>query len=110
MQCIICKNEKSVDDICMYSINYMTKGRVQKRYYCKKCSVKKYGDNWRQIKGYDEHYEVSESGYVSVYRQDKYFDITHIKNASTRYVYLYKNGKKIKKNIYSLINKFFRDN
>lgn len=105
-QCSFCKIEKPEDDFYMYSIHKMTRGGVQKGYVCKSCSDRKYGDKWYPISGYDEKCEISNLGRVRELKENRYYDITNIQNASTSYVYLSKNGKSLRKNINSLMKRF----
>ncbi|MCM3651314.1 hypothetical protein [Metabacillus litoralis] len=105
-QCTFCKIEKLEDDFYMYSIHPMTKGRIQKGYVCKQCSERMYGDKWYPITGYDQKCEISNRGTVRELKENKYFNITHIQNASTSYVRLTKNGKSMRKNILPLMKRF----
>jgi hypothetical protein len=105
-QCTFCKIEKPEDDFYLYSIHHMTRGRIQREYICKSCSDRIYGDKWYPIIGYDQKCEISNRGCVRELRDNRYFDITIVQNASTSYVYLTKNGKTMRKNINSLIKKF----
>ncbi|ETT84157.1 hypothetical protein MKZ08_08560 [Viridibacillus sp. FSL R5-0477] len=105
-RCSLCKIEKLEDDFYMYAIYNMTDGRVQKSYKCKNCSDISYGDKWYPIVGYDQKCEISNSGFVRELRENRFFDITYVQNASTRYVYLTKDGKNMRKNIGSLMKRF----
>jgi len=104
-QCFRCKVEKHEDDFYMYHEYNMTRGRVHKGYVCKECSDISYGDKWYPITGYDEECEISNQGHVRELRGNRYYEITNVQNASTRYVYLHKNGKKMLKNIGPLMKK-----
>ncbi|MDM5212638.1 hypothetical protein QUF94_14515 [Peribacillus sp. NJ4] len=68
------------------------------------------GDKWYPITGYDQKCEISNLGHVRELRGDRYFDITHVQNAGTRYVYLTKGGKRMRKNILPLMKRFIKDN
>lgn len=105
-KCTLCDIEKDKDNFYMYSIHKMSMGRIQKSYVCKVCSDISYGDKWYPIKGYDQKCEISTLGYVREIKENRYFDITHGQNAGTSYVYLTKNGKKMRKNVGALISKF----
>jgi hypothetical protein len=105
-QCSFCKIEKLEDDFYMYSVQNMTRGRVQKGYVCKHCSDRSYGDKWYPITGYEQKCDISNLGHVRELRGDRYFNITYIQNASTWFVYLTKNGKIMRKNIGSLMKRF----
>jgi|SRR3954463_5862655 hypothetical protein len=107
-QCVFCKIEKLEDDFYMYSVRKMTRGGVQKSYVCEECSNRMYGTKWFPITGYDEKCEISERGTVREIKEDRYFNITIVRNAGPQYVYLKKNGKIMKKNIRSLMTKFVR--
>lgn len=104
--CSFCNIEKPEDDFYMYSIHNMTRGRLQRGYVCKSCSDRLYGDKWYTISGYDQTCEISNLGHLRELRGNRYFDITNIQNASSRYVYLNKEGKMMKKNIDSLMKRF----
>lgn len=108
-QCAFCKTEKHEDDFYMYSSHRMTGGRIQKGYVCKPCSDRTYGDKWYPFTGYDEKCEISNNQYVRELRENKYFNITHVQNAGVKYVYLNKNGKQMKKNIMSLMKRFYKE-
>jgi len=105
-RCSFCEIEKLEDDFYMYGIYPMTGGRVQKSYLCKSCSDMSHGDKWYPITGYDQKCEISNLGYVREIKGNRYYDITHVQNASTQYVYLTKNGKKMRKNVLPLMKKF----
>jgi hypothetical protein len=107
-QCSLCKVEQPEDDFYMYSVHNMTRGRVQRGYVCKPCSSR-YGDKWYPIIGYDEKCEISNRGCVRELRESRYFNITWVQNAGTSYVYLTKNGKRMRKNISSLMKKFCKE-
>jgi hypothetical protein len=105
-RCSFCRVEKNEDDFHMYSIHNMTRGRIQKGFVCKPCSDSHYGDKWYPITGYDQICEISNYGNVRELKDGKFFNITTVQNASVRYVYLYKNGKAMKKNTSSLTKRF----
>lgn len=107
-QCSFCKIEKHEDDFYMYGIHPMTRGRTQRSYLCRECSDMSHGDKWYPITGYDQECEISNRGHVREIKENRYFDITHIQNAGTQYVYLTKNGKKMRKNIRSLMKRFYK--
>lgn len=107
--CSLCKIENPENDFYMYGITRMTRGRIQKGYVCKKCSDNFYGNEWYPIHGYDQQCEISNSGTVRELRENRYFNITHVQNASISYVNLTKNGKNMKKNIGPLMKRFVRN-
>ncbi|MFB5285158.1 hypothetical protein [Peribacillus sp. Hz7] len=105
-ECAFCKIVKPEDEFYMYSETKMTRGRIQKGYVCEHCSNSIYGDKWYPITGYDQVCEISKLGTVREIREDRYYNITHTRNASVSYVYLTKNDKKMKKHIQSLMKRF----
>lgn len=109
-QCSFCKIEKPENDFYMYSITKMTRGREQRGYVCKVCSDRTYGDIWFPIKGYDQMCEISNHGHVREIKENRYFDITHVQNSSTKYVYLTKGGENLEINIQSLMKRFVHTN
>lgn len=105
-QCSFCKIEKLEDDFYMYMYNKYGRRRGQTSYFCKSCSDRTYGSKWYPIAGYDQKCEISNQRYVRELRVGRYYDITIVQNASTQYVYLSKNGKRMRKNIRSLMKRF----
>jgi len=104
--CTFCSIQQEEDKFYMYSVTKMTRGRIQRGYFCRECSDSHFGDTWYPITGYDETCEISNRGDVRKIENNRYYHISHVQNASTHYVYLHKNGKMMKKNILPLMNKF----
>ncbi|OAK35900.1 hypothetical protein A6284_26595 [Bacillus wiedmannii] len=104
--CWLCKTKKDEDDFYIYRFTKFRSGRQEKSYTCKACSDRTFGDKWYPINGYDEVCDISNQGHVRVLRDNKYHDITIVQNASTQYVYLTKNGKRMKRNIGPLMTRF----
>lgn len=102
-QCIFCKIELFEKNFYIYSTS---RSKGKNVYMCKSCSDQTYGDKWYPIVGYDEKCEISNRGCVRELREEKYFNMTHVQNAGTRYVFLTKNGKIMRKNILPLMRKF----
>lgn len=106
-KCSICEIERPEDDFYMYS-EHRLRGRIEWEYSCKSCSDMLYGDKWYPIVGYDEICDISDRGTVRELRENRYYCISYVQNASVSYVYLHKNGKKMLKNIRPLKRKFVR--
>lgn len=106
-QCSFCKTETHENHFYMYSFHKTTTQREdQKGIMCKCCSDRNYGDKWYPIIGYEEKCEISNRGYVRELRENRYFNITRVQNAGKSYVYLTKNGKRMRKNILPLMRRF----
>ncbi|MBO1582997.1 hypothetical protein [Bacillus sp. XF8] len=105
-RCFWCKVEKDEDDFYLYSYTKFRSGREEKSYLCKVCSDRSHGDKWYPIIGYDQKCDISNQGTVRELRGNRYYNITRVQNANTEYVYLTKNGKRMKKNIVPLMKRF----
>lgn len=109
-QCSFCQVKKDENEFYMYSEYKMVYGEIKKEYVCKPCSDSHYGTKWYPITGYDHECEISNEGHVREVRDGRYYGITTNQNASVSYVYLYKNGKEMRKNIRSLMKRFVKEN
>ncbi|PJZ20675.1 hypothetical protein CEW46_16305 [Bacillus cereus] len=104
--CYRCNVEKDENDFYLYRFTKFRSGREEKSYTCKACSDLTHGERWYPITDYDQKCDISSQGTVRELRDGKYHVISIVQNASTEYVYLTKNGKRMKKNIGPLMTRF----